>query len=212
MEPSLKKSLIKGTVKMQLNRQKTNAAGNCPDCQKEIVLYVEKDGKHPSLVACNNCKEIYRVELAESAGTEAQNTLPRMFATHYIISSAAEPDWSKFFAMVREYLFDTIGEIIDQEWGFVCRPDEAHREFPEVIINTENNQICLKITGFQKERDAGNIINQSIAEFGSRFKADLHPMSFEIWGFDVNKNPVLMDRRKLGQIRDDDNPKKQGRA
>jgi hypothetical protein len=147
--------------------------------------------------------------LAESTGGEVQNTLPRMFAIHYIITSAAEPGWSKFFAAVMEYLFDNIGEIIDQEWGFVCRPDKDHREFPEVIINTKSNQICLKITGFQTERDAGATINQVIAEFGIRFKADLHPLFFEIFGFDANKNPVLIERRPLGQMAGE---KKQGRV
>ncbi|MEK7162315.1 MAG: hypothetical protein AAB730_00470 [Patescibacteria group bacterium] len=209
MEPPPKKSIVKGTVKMQLNRQKTNLVGKCPGCQRELAAYVDGEGNHRNLVACGNCKEIYNVELVESTGGEAQVTLPRMFATHYIITSAEEPDWSKFFATVREYLFDNIGEILDQEWGFVCRPDETHKEFPEVIINTKNNGICFKVTGFQTERDAGATINQSCAEFGSKFKADLHPHFFEILGFDANKNPVLIERRPLGQM---DSEKKTGRA
>lgn len=215
MDELLKRSITSGTVKMKFNDQRTNASGNCPKCQKELVIYADQDGSYRNLIACMHCKEIYKVEIIDDTVpqySEIANNSPQAFFVYYTIKSTDEPDWNKFFMTVTEGLFDNVGEIEEFDGGFICKPDARLVSFPTIIVNSKEKQVCFRLTGFLKEREAGGVINQAVSEFGERFKADLHPRLFECWGYNKDKKQVLIERRKLGQLLEDNIPKRQGRA
>lgn len=187
------RQLIAGTVRVNLNPDRSQLVGHCPTCSSRLSVEIRADGTFGNLVACMRCKEIYRVELEEASSTSGAH--PRGFGVSYAVNG----EWD--VSSIMEYLFDNVGPVNPVGGGFVCQPDEYHPDFPTITVNESTRTVRFGLFGNYVEREAGAIINQVVSEFGSRFQLDLHPLAFERWEYrDETNGFALVERRPLGTL------------
>lgn len=187
------RQLIAGTVRVNLNPDRSELVGHCPTCSSRLSVEVRSDGTFGNLVACMRCKEIYRVELEDASSTSGEH--PRGFGVSY----AVDGEWN--ISSIMESLFDNVGPVSPVGGGFVCQPDEHHPDFPTITVNEHARTIRFGLFGNYGEREAGAIINQVVSEFGSKFQLDLHPLVFERWEYrDETQGFALVERRPLGTL------------
>lgn len=187
------KSLVAGTVRVNLSADRTQLIGTCPTCNSRLSVELRSDGSFGNLVACMRCKEIYRVESKEAL--EAPPKRPQGFGVAYVVDGM----WD--VASIMESLFDTIGAVTTSHDGFVCHPDAQHPDFPSISVDERARTVRFNLFGNYLESEAGSIINQVASEFGIRFRVELRPLLFERWECrDAAEGLTLVEQRPLGTL------------
>jgi hypothetical protein len=187
------RQLIAGTVRVNLNPDRSELVGKCPTCSSRLCVEMLSDGTFGKLVACMRCKEIFQVELDEAASSSREQS--RGYGVSYVV----EGEWDT--TSIMEYLFDNVGPVNPVRGGFVCQPDEYHTDFPTITLNVDDRTVRFGLFGNYLEREAGAIINQVVSEFGNKFQLDLHPLVLERWEYrDEAKGFALVERRPLGTL------------